>query len=207
VWPYVPDERHLPADQVRRFGLCRRGSAGLDHVGGHDLAACDGVGALVGLHGHPVDLPKSRAAFRSSSAGRVAPTPQQGLMWRNRDQDACCWRPTQVPVSCVSRPGDGEKPAKSDGSTSQPSRSAPLILSERKGGDRVAYPAEYMADRAQTHMGGSRRRTTPRHGPQLGSDEALGVCDDPPGNRAMLETCGLAGRGCTFPVSESSLKQ
>src|SRR5947207_3800760 len=31
-------------------------------------------------------------------------------------------------------------------------------------------------------MGGSRRRTTPRHGPQLESNEALGVRDDPPGD-------------------------
>ena len=33
------------------------------------------------------------------------------------------------------------------------------------------------------------------------------VVDLPEVLRAMLETCGSAGEGCTFPVTESSLKQ
>jgi len=62
----------------------------------------------------------------------------------------------------------------------------------------VTYPAGYMADRAQSHMGGSRRRTTPRHGPQLESDEALGVRDDPPGDSVGvpgLDQSGLDAAG------------
>ena len=51
-----------------------------------------------------------------------------------------------------------------------------------------------MPDTAQTHMGGSRRRTTPRHGPPLESDEAPGVRDDPPEDPvdvASLDQSGL----------------
>jgi RNA polymerase primary sigma factor len=42
-------------------------------------------------------------------------------------------------------------------------------------------------------MGDARRRATPRHGPLLGSDEALGVCDDPPGD--SVEVPGLDQSG------------
>src|SRR5215472_4369762 len=89
-------------------------------------------------------------------------------------------------------------PAKSDGSTSQPSAVRPADTRREKGGDRVTRPAESMADRAQSHMGGSRRRTTPRHGPQRESDEALGVRDDPPGDSAGvpgLDQSGLDAAG------------
>src|SRR6516225_5917247 len=75
-------------------------------------------------------------------------------------------------------------PAESDGSASQPSAVRPADTQRQKGGDRVTRPAESMADRAQSHVGDARRRTTPGHGPQLESDEAPGVRDDPPGNPA-----------------------
>jgi RNA polymerase primary sigma factor len=47
-------------------------------------------------------------------------------------------------------------------------------------------------------MGDARRRTTPRHGPPLESDEALGVRDDPPGDPAEvpgLDQSGLDAAG------------
>ena len=96
-------------------------------------------------------------------------------------------------MSCLSRPGDGEMPAKSDGSASQPSAVGPADTQREQGGDRVTRAAESIADRAQSRMGGSGRRTAPRHGPQLESNDAPGVRDDPPGDPA--EVAGLDAAG------------
>src|SRR6516165_1177855 len=84
-------------------------------------------------------------------------------------------------------------PAKPDGSTSQPSVVRPADTQREKGGDLVTRAAESMADRAQSHMGDARRRTTPRHGPQPRSNEAPGVRDDPPADPVGVPSLGQSG--------------